>query len=291
MLAIRDDDLSGWTDVNEIKKLYGSFLESGGKVAFAVVPNAFEVFYREDRTLMYQGNIKKKITSNQNLVNYLMPYIRNNQVEIMQHGYDHGYFIEDSNTRVFLDLQARKKIKKNQPLKFVPECCAKDMSTLEKQLMEGKQILEDTFKCKIKVFVPPSNGLTSEAADIIDKMGLNISGTITNRFNRKMDKYSLGVIIKKTIWKTKHPEISYPKIMKYKNHLELTGYAYTPTTNMEYFNNQMKFCEINGYSFVLATHYWELLQNTRLRNLFYNLIFSKLKTSNIASISEAFRGI
>ena len=55
MFAIRDDDLSAWTDVNEIKTLYDSFLKEGGKVSFAVVPNAFEAFYREDRSLMYQG--------------------------------------------------------------------------------------------------------------------------------------------------------------------------------------------------------------------------------------------
>lgn len=288
MFAIRDDDLSAWTDVNEIKTLYDSFLKEGGKVSFAVVPNAFEAFYREDRSLMYQGRERLKISENKELVNYLMPYIQNKQVEIMQHGYDHGYYIETSKNKVFLDREIRKEIGNTKLVKFIPECCAKDSATLTKNILEGRKILEDTFETKIKIFVPPSNGLIAEAAEIVNRMGMNISGTITNKFNRKMDKYSLLIILKKICWKIKYPEMSYPKIMKYSNHLELTGHAYTPTTNMENFYKQITFCKENGYSFVLATHYWELLQNKKLRDDFNKLIYSRLKKSDIITVTEAF---
>lgn len=288
MFVIRDDDLSAWTDINEIKKLYGHFLEEGGKVSFATVPNAVEPFYRGNRSMMYQGVERKEILLNKELVDYLRPYIRCGQVEIMQHGYDHGYYVEAGGSRSFLDKETRKQIGNTKQVRFVPECCAKEKKTLTKDLMEGRTILEDTFGVKIKVFVPPSNGLTAESADIVNRMGMNISGTITNKFNRKADIYSLSVFLKKALWKAGHSKVAYPKVMKYNNHMELIGHAFTPTTNKANFNRQLEFCMSNDYSFVLATHYWELLSNEDLKADFYEVIFERLKNGEMSTLTEEF---
>ena len=288
MFIIRDDDLSAWTDANEIKELYGDFLEQGGKVSFAVIPNAFEVFHRENRSLMYQGTERKEIFCNEDIVDYLVPYVRKGQVEIMQHGYDHGYYIETPKTTFFLDKHNKECIQSNELIKFIPECCAKNKNTLERDLLAGREILEDTFGIKVKTFVPPSNGLTVESADIINWMGMNISGTITNKINRRIDRYTIAIILKKLLWKSIHSGVSYPKLMKYSNHMELTGHAFTLSTNMENFNEQLNFCVNHNYPFVLATHYWELLSNEELKLKFSALIDTQIKESNICLMTEVF---
>lgn len=288
MFVIRDDDLSAWTDVDEISQIYGEYLEHGGKVSFAVIPNAFEIFNRGNRALLYQGTERRSIDKNKQIIDYLKPYICSHQVEIMLHGYDHGYFVEWGGTRIFLDKKIREELGENRNIRFIPECCAKKKERLEKELKQGKRILEEAFNTKVKVFVPPSNGLTAEAASVIDNMRMNISGTITNKLNRKVDIYLFIAIMKKTLWKLMYRGMSYPKVIRYSNHMELTGHAFTPTTDKDGFYSQLQICEKKDYSFVLATHYWELLASEELRLDFNSIIYKQLKNNNISCLSEEF---
>lgn len=288
MFIIRDDDISAWTKADEIKGLYGDFLERGGKVCFAAIPDAFPAYNRGNRNIMYQGLEKKTIDNNKELIEYLKPYIMSNQVEIMQHGYDHGYFVEYNNDSFFLDEKVRELIGSSTDIKYIPECCAKQKEQLRRELSKGRTILEDSFGTKIKVFVPPSNGLTSDAAEVINDMGMNISGTVTSKLNRKKDIHLYMAVIKKLMWRTLYKDISYPKVMKYSNHLELTGHSFTPITDKVNFRRQLDFCNSRNYPFVLATHYWELLENENLKTDLNEIIYGQLTEKNILCMSEAF---
>lgn len=288
-LAIRDDDLSYWTSVEEIDALYGPYFQKGMKISFAAVPNSLQLHHGGDRRKFYQGNERKPIYDNPQLVDYIKEHIRNGHVEIMQHGFDHTYCIEQDGKNVLLSEDVRKKVGETDQLVFVPECIHKDDKLLKCELKQGKEILEDTFGVKVSVFVPPSNALRAGAVNVIENLGMNISGTMLPSFNRKKDIYSVAVYLKKILWRIKNKEISYPYIMKYKNHKELTGYALTPSTNMKKLYNQLAFCEEHDLYGTIATHYWELLENEKLKADLYQILDNLYAENELAvSVSEIF---
>ena len=288
MFAIRDDDTSYWTSVAELQELYGKYLDQGLKVSLAVVPQSVQTFDRGTRKKMYQKDDCHYVYENKPLVDFLKYYIRQGKIEIMQHGYDHSYYVQIGNENVFLDEELRKKIGDTDQVKFVPECIHKQDEILKKQLEEGNRILEDTFGTWVQVFVPPSNALRPQAVEIVEKLGMNISGTMTDKFNRKVDMYSVNVYLRKALWRLTKHGISYPYTMKYKAHKELTGYAFTPSMNMEKFKNQYEFCKRNNCNFTLATHYWELLSDIQLKDQFYKFLDTALQEQKAGFVSEVF---
>ncbi len=287
MFAIRDDDTSYWTQTEQLQKLYLDSIEKGLKVSLAVVPKSVETIERGNRKFLYQNNNCHYIYENKKLVEFLKYYIKKGQVEIMLHGYDHSYCVKIGTENIFLDANLRKKVGTTKQLEFVPECIHKSEALLEKQLQEGKQILEDTFETKVRVFVPPSNALSAQTVLLVEKLGLNISGTITNKFNRKIDLYSLSVYLKKAFWKITTHDVSYPKVMKYKRHKELIGYSFTPSTNGKRFQKQYEYCKMHHYPFTLAIHYWELLENNELQQNFYQFL-EQVQRAEVAFVSELF---
>jgi len=288
-IAIRDDDLSYWTSVEEIEDLYGEYFQKGMKISFATVPNSVKIYYGGDRTKFYLGNERRLICDNSQLVDYIKEHIREGHIEIMQHGYDHTYCIELNEQRVLLSEDVRKQVGKTNQLTFVPECIHKSDECLKKELKEGKELLEDTFGVKMSVFVPPSNALRAGAVKVIEQLGMNISGTMLPNFNRDKDIYSVAVYLKKILWRMKNKDLSYPYIMKYKNHKELTGYALTPSTNMKKFYNQLSFCKENDLYGTIATHYWELIENEELRVKLQKIMDKLYEENNLTvSLSEIF---
>lgn len=286
-IAIRDDDLSYWTSVEEIDDLYGEYFRKGMKISFATVPNSVKIYHGGDRTKFYLGNERRLICDNSQLVGYIKEHIREGHIEIMQHGYDHTYCIELNEKRIFLSEDVRKQVGETNQLTFVPECIHKDDETLQKELKQGKEILEDTFGVKVKVFVPPSNALRAGAVNVIEELGMDISGTMLPSFNRNKDIYSIIVYLKKILWRLKNKELSYPYIMNYKAHKELTGYALTPSTNMKKFNNQLAFCKKNNLYGTIATHYWEVLENKELRVELQNIMDQLYEDNNLTvALSE-----
>lgn len=288
-LAIRDDDLSYWTSPKEIENLYGTYFDKGVKVSFAVVPNSFQLHHGGDRTKFYLDEERRPIYENHGLVQYIRDRIHNGNVEIMLHGYDHSYCIEQNGRNVFLSKNVREQVGNTNQLVFVPECMHKEDGLLERQLKEGKEILEDTFGVKVKMFVPPSNALRAGAVRIVEQLGMNISGTMLPGFNRDKDIYSFMVYTKKLLWRMRGKKISYPYVMNYKSHKELTGYALTPKTNMEKLNQQLQYCEEKKLYATIATHYWELLENDNLRTQLYRILDLALeKEYTMVGLSEIF---
>lgn len=286
-IAIRDDDLSYWTNVEEIDSLYGKYFQKGMKISFATVPNSVKLYNSGDRTKFYLGEEKKFIYENSELVNYIKEHVQSGHIEIMQHGFDHTYCIEQNGKNVFLSESIRKKVGETSQLIFVPECIHKNDEQLAQELKQGKEILEDTFGVKVNVFVPPSNALRAGAVSVIEQLGMNISGTMLPSFNRKKDIYSIIVYLKKVLWRIKNRDISYPYIMRYKNHKELTGYALTPKTDMKNFYKQLLFCEDNNLYGTIATHYWEVLENEKLRIELENILDTLYDKNNLTvSLTE-----
>ena len=197
----------------------------------------------------------------------------------MQHGYDHIYGVKYNGKIEFLDKNVREKLKKCKSYQYLPECLYKSASELEKDLKEGKEILEDTFKVKVKVFVPPGNAISKEGVKIVAKLGLHISGIMEKSMNRPINVRTLVNYAKRIYWKLKN-NLPYPFVMDYGTHKELVAYALTPSTDLDRFYKVFNLCKKINAPFVLATHYWEVLRN--------GFLFAELKNFlaavNLASI-------
>lgn len=287
--AIRDDDASYWTDPFELSKVYRNLFECGYKVSFAVVPNAHKFYYPEDRSKFYISDTTEFVYNNKGIVLWLKEMIKNNYVEIMHHGYDHSYYVVDENNNENkLTKSVREKLKNSGgEYLLIPELGYKDYSTSFKEIAIGKEILQDTFGVRIKTFVPPSNTLTRQTAKAVSENGYNISGIIGRNINRHIDYLTLKNYFLKNIWRLCN-EFPYPKVLKYKNHLELSSTAFTPLSKFEKIEKTYKTLENAGQSFNIATHHWEIRENEELAEAFYNFLFNTTINSEKVFISELF---
>lgn len=282
MFAIRDDDTSYWTSVEELEMVYKELYDKGYKVSFSVIPHAFESYNMSDRKTFFQTRNRKYIYENKELVDYIKHLIRLDRIEIMQHGYDHSYFHKDGKNKRFID---DKRVGLDNV--FLPECIHKDIVDLSADIKKGKEILEDTFGKRVDVFVPPSNALTAKGFKVVSNLNMNVSGTMTTRFNRPMGVLSFKNYLIKAIWKFREKKIKYPYVLNYKNNKELIGYSLTPDASVESLLEQYKFCLENNADFVLATHYWEILENKELYRDFVSIL-KKIENSDssYATVSE-----
>ena len=91
-LIIRDDDLSFWTNPNEIDFLYKPLFDKRIKISFAAIPCAVKSFNLGDFKSFYQDdNSQAPIFENKDIVEYIRDKIKEGLVEIMLHGYTHLY--------------------------------------------------------------------------------------------------------------------------------------------------------------------------------------------------------
>ena len=286
-VAVRDDDCSYWTMPDELESVYGKYWERGIKVSFSVIPYAYALINRGNRKEMYHSDEARYIYENRPLVEYLKEKIKLNQIEIMQHGYDHSYHIVHNGNRKFLSKDVRDNIKPIDMVEYLPECIHKDDSQIKREICEGKEILEDTFGIKVGVFVPPSNAIRSYVVEEVAGLGMNISGTMTPAFNRKKTVKSVKLYLDKTIWHIKNKEVPYPFLMDYGTHKELAGTTVSPSTNKKSFSMKYEYCKQNNIPFVLATHYWELNEDEATKQYFDFWVEKLLEDKNrVMTMSE-----
>lgn len=282
MIVIRDDDTSFWTSPDELKTVYGNYLDKGYKISLAVVPCSYNLVNRGNRKQLYIGSERRYLSDNEALIDYLTPYVKSGQIEIMQHGYDHSYSILLDDKPTFLSEEVRKRIGNSSSYTFLPECIYKSEAVLLKELAEGRRLLEDIFKVPITSFVPPSNALRRKSARILDEIGLDVSGTITNSFNRPIDLYSINVYMSKIWWRIRKNSGTYPYVMHYKHHNELNCHAFTPSMDIQKFKKDFLKTKSLNCDFVLATHYWEILKYQDLHSEFDNFMTNSIKGEETA---------
>ncbi len=270
-LIIRDDDLSFWTNPDEIEEIYGKLFDQGIKVSFATIPYAVRMYNAGNFDKFYQDeNSSTPIGENRQIVEYIKQKIKSNHVEIMLHGYTHLYAFKHSGsdkiykaTKENLDISRQKVV-------FLGEYNYQDFDSLFYKTKEAKEYLEDLFCVKIKNFVPPSNQINKNGIKAINKNNLNLSGMIERSYNRAINPSGIFSYLKRVGFKLQNKNITYPYMMDYKTHKELCGYALTPATNMQKYYKQINYSKEKNLPFQLATHYWEL--NDELRDKFYEVV-------------------
>ncbi len=273
--AIRDDDVSFWTNPFDLETIYKKVWDSGFKVSFGVIPFAVESFHLGDINKFFQTEISKPIGENKELIDFLRDRIKEKKVSIMLHGYSHQYKVsKGKNNVLFLATKENLEILRNETnsLYWYGEYTWKSYEQLKKETKEGKIYLEDILHTKIKVFVPPSNDISIDGIKAVVENKLNISGQIyLERFNRPINFWSIRNWLIKFWWKLIYGNI-YPYVMNYKTHRELCTYGLVPGVSLEQLKEQFKFCLKFKAPFVLATHYWELLKNRNLIDIYNNFL-------------------
>lgn len=276
-LIIRDDDLSYWTNPDDIEKIYKPLFDRKIKISFATIPFAVQMFNAGNFDTFYQDeNNSTAIGENQDIVDYIKEKIDDGLVEIMLHGYNHLYSFEcDGVIKTATKENLQKLRDLNKKINFLGEYNYQNYQTLNRKTKEGKEYLEDIFKVNIKNFVPPSNQIGKSGIKAIINNNLNLSGLIGRKYNREVTLKGLLTYLERVKFSFKISGITYPKVANYGKHKELVGYALTPSTNWKKYASQLKYCLDNNLPFQVATHYWEL--DGVLKDKFYSLIDESIK--------------
>lgn len=253
MFAIRDDDICFFTNWQDLDFLYAPLW---GKIPISLSVIPFAVPHRSDQMQLCRRIAGSPIHENSALVEFLKEKIKNNEVEIMLHGYSHEYCMIHGHR--------------------VGEYLWKSKEQLIKQTLEGKQYLEELFHTSIKVFVPPSNMIGKAGIMAIEAAGLHLSGIMGRWMDRPLSVSYIRNYLRRWLYRCiKGRPYPFPIIVG--KHIELVAYSLTPSASLTWLRDTMKICFELGAPFVLATHHWELLEHPPLRKAFLKLIEEALE--------------
>lgn len=233
---IRDDDLCYFTDPSDLASLYAD-IWSSFPITFAAVPWQSGAFAGHVPLAFWHTTRCFPLGENTELVSLVKAQLANDCIDIALHGIHHTY-----------------AIKRNQ---IVPEL-TDFKGDFGKAVMSGKQYLDDLFGTDIKVFVPPSNTLRSDLAQILIAQGwnlLNLPGLRRNTRPALSLQHQIGRIRRLLSFIREGVDMSAPLV--WPTRWEVGGFPLTPTTNLEKLKHAFRLATENGHPFVLATHYWE----------------------------------
>jgi len=276
-LIIRDDDLSYWTKVEDIEKVYKPLFDRKVKISFATIPFSVEMFSAGNRDIMYQYLDEKAISENKQIIEYIKEKIDDGLIEIMLHGYNHLYSFEcDGKVNFAIKENLEPCREQHKQIKFLGEYNYQDYESLNKKTKLGKEYLQDIFNVNIKNFVPPSNQIGKDGLKAIVNNNLNLSGLIGKKYDRELTLKGLLTYIDRVKFAFINKGITYPKIANFVKHKELVGYALTNSTNWDKYYKQLDYCNKNNLPFQIATHYWEI--DGKLQDEFYKFIDKALNS-------------
>ncbi len=291
--AVRDDDISAWTDPGDLDFIYNPLWNKGISISFSVIPAAVKDFHPGDLQRFYQETPRKSLIENVELVTFLKQKLDDGLVEIMQHGYDHQYRVAKSRLWGRGELADKRHIGKlregNREVFLRGECRWKELHQLQEETLRGKSELERIFHCDIKVFVPPSNQLSKAAIIAIDNAGLDISGIVGLWLDRGFSMTNFFSFVKRWLYRCERG-YPFPYPLDYTRHRELVAYSLTPSTNIEKLIEIMERCSSLNAPFVLSTHYWELKKFSHLQESLYQLCHkADLLGFQYRTVSQCFR--
>lgn len=146
--AIRDDDVSYFTQPRMLDTLYKEAWRLGFKVSLAVIPYVKASKRGHVPPGHKASNKSFSIRENRELVKYLMEKMAEGYVDIVQHGYTHAR--EEGKSEFAID----------------------DFRLIDKRLRRGNKLLRETFKRKITVFVAPHERVSRAAWKSISRNGM-----------------------------------------------------------------------------------------------------------------------
>ncbi|MGC6415158.1 MAG: DUF2334 domain-containing protein [Bacteroidia bacterium] len=160
-IYLRDDDISYFTDLMQLKMLYEPRFHRGLNVNFAVIPFAVNAEGIGDfDKLKYFRSRPRALWENQKLLDWLIHWHKKGHVGIALHGYTHEYHLLNG--------------------KWAPEH-RKYTREFVSEIEHGLLSLRSFFD--VNTYVPPSNGISLLGLlFIVYKFNLNISAPKSMRF-------------------------------------------------------------------------------------------------------------
>lgn len=250
---LRDDDVSFLTLAKELELVWGSFFrQNNSRLNLAAIPFVDTVeFGSSSRELRGLGE-------NNDLCAYLKNKINEGKIELLLHGYSH------TSTQGKFEFESSSK------------------EELSRKVRKGKDYLEDLFKVKISVFVPPHNALSREGLKAVSENGLNIlAATPCSPKRIGLDSQSTIFFIRRLAFSLKHNRYShgrpcYPFVKRFSTHRQLDCFSFIPgiTSKEDIINCYRVTRRYNG-TFCLALHYSELAEESireQLRAIIENII-------------------
>ncbi len=232
IFSIRDDDTCFFTKPEELQSAY-DFVEEGS-VSLSVIPYAYP-YHAEDKP--FGENIPEGLydfAENAELAEFLRENVRIGKNEILLHGYSHKY--------------------RRQSGRWIPEMTWKNADELYAQIRDAKEHVETVLNTTVRVFVAPSNEIGVQGIDIIEKLGMDYSGIIGRRPDRRFSLLYAWNYIHKTIYETAR-HIPYSGVYRYPGHRELYAHPLKDFSSME---RIFSYCRDRDLPFAVYTHYWDL---------------------------------
>jgi len=240
-VAIRDDDLCYYSNFDDFKRLYDQLdiPVSISLVPYGVANHGNEMPYGKDKP----KNVPRLFCENTQLVEGLQKGIQNNKYEILLHGYTHEYRINSNGT-------------------ITGEMLWKTREQIEKEVSDGKRIIEEKLNVKVKTFVAPSQEINQKGIDAIVNHDLNYSGMANRLKDRSFSFHHLVHIFKRYVSRIIYGR-SLMGIVDYRNHKEQ---CVVGLCEFDELKRYFKICKKHKWNLVVITHYWQLLENKQQFN-------------------------
>ena len=237
-LAIRDDDTNFFTKVEDLEEVYKEF--NGFPISFAIVPHIMDVSTKGNCPDTKGNSVPRDIDKNQELCNWFREKYANKECDILLHGISHQYKIDGKN-------------------RFPEMIWRVNQGTLVSDLAKAKKYLEDTLKCKISVFVAPSNMIAKKCLDAVIANNMNFSGIIPISFQRKITIMNMISYFKRLFCRIT-TKLTYPGVLKYSDHLEINACSLRSSS---YLKAMYLYCEKKNLPMAINVHYWHLRDNPK----------------------------
>jgi len=230
--ALVDYDTNYFTKAESLQTIYGKIWDKV-PISLAVVP--FHACTKSGAIPQeyWQGNRIFPIGENKELVEFLRRKIRENKISILMHGYSH----KDYENGYEFEVRAN----------------------LFEKVKEGKKYLEETFGVEIKTFSPPHNSFSREGMKAVIANGLDIFGAISFHPRRRpFEMRYLSNLFRRKFFQLKSGISTYPVVLQFKNHRELSCFSLIPSTRLEELIRAFNLAKKYDTTFCLATHHWEM---------------------------------
>ena len=157
-LIFRYDDYSYDSNINLEKSLFNTFTKNKIPLTIGVIP------FRYNNIKPINSFTAENISSKSIKREILKNGLKNNLIEIAQHGHSHYNYQQVPNAE-FQGIP--KKVQ-------------------EELIIEGKQLIEKFFKLRLETFIPPWNRYNQDTIEILENSGFNIlSAGEKGIFNKK----------------------------------------------------------------------------------------------------------
>lgn len=240
-VAIRDDDTSFYTNVEDLEKAFSDL--NGIPISLAVVPYAVadhagvHPYGEVENTEEYAD-----ISNNMKLVSYIKDGIHNQRFEVIQHGVTH-------------------ELKRVESGKLRAETDFTEKNLLLQGIVHGREHMQNVFETKISTFAAPCNAVSPGCSWALNKIGMNVSFDTRWRMIRNLSIHYLFNFGKSNFFRL-FTGVKYGGVLHYSHHKEMDIHEFLGVEEswMRYLE-----CKKFGFPMVIYTHYWELNSNPSKR--------------------------